>query len=145
MPIARSALLVPLLLALPLSALAGCSSTGSVGPDGNVVFLAQPQCRTFVVKTYGGRFGVLENQDSGYTPRAADLLEGDLERGDGVLQFIPDRALRQGEDARPIDVRVLARRVEVEDAQAQFRAACPLVVPELDESLDDLDGDAGDA
>jgi hypothetical protein len=139
MPPARSALLLPLL------ALTACSGPGAAAPDGNVVFLTQPQCRTFVVKTYGGQFGVLENRESGYTPQAADLLEGDLERGDGVLQFIPDRALRQGEDARPIDVRVLARRVGVGEAQAQFRSACPLIVPDLDESLDDLDDDAGDA
>ena len=136
---------LPLLLSLSL-ALPACSGPGAAGPDGNVVFLTQPSCPTFVVKTYGGRFGVLENREAGYTPRAADLLEGDLGQGDGVLQFIPDRALRQGEDAQPIAIRVAARSVDLDEAQDRFRDACPRISPEDSEEAlpDDLDAETDD-
>ena len=139
--------LSPLLL-FPLLALPACSGPSAAGPDGNVVFLASPTCRTFVVKTFEGGFGVLETRDAGYAARAADLLEGDLRPGDGTLQYVPDRALRQGEDARGVDVRVVARNVSVGDAQERYRAACPLAAlpgvdaEELPDEVDDDDGDA---
>ena len=125
---------------------AGCSGPGVDGPDANVVFLASPTCRTFVVKTFEGGFGVLETREAGYAPQAADLLEGDLRRGEELVQFIPARALRQGEDAQPVDVRVVGRNLQVEAAQAQYRAACPLADEPIEEELpeDGID-DAGDA
>ena len=134
-------------LLLSALALPACSSPSAAAPDGNVVFLASPACRTFVVKTFEGGFGVLENREAGYTPRAADLLEGDLRRGDGTLQFVPDRALRQGEDARAVDVRVVAHGIQVEDAQTRYRAACPLsLLPDVsaEEDLPDTVDDDTD-
>ena len=139
----------PLALALLIAAgtAAGCSGPGVDGPDANVVFLASPTCRTFVVKTFEGGFGVLETREAGYAPQAADLLEGDLRRGEELVQFIPARALHQGEDAQPVDVRVVARDLQVEDAQAQYRTACPLADDPIDEELPDeaIDDGEGDA
>lgn len=91
--------------------------------DAHIVFLTHEDCRYVVVKTQGGRFGVLIPEDES-TLQQGDMLVGALRPGRVMLtrMIFPSQQL-----ASTTSYRALEHDARLSTVQATWREACGFV------------------